>query len=299
MTRVALATFDREREKLPERGVALVTREDDAVVAALAAEGVAAEAVPWTDPSVRWGAYDLVVPKTAWGYDRDLPAFLAWTDRVAAATRLANPPAIVRWNADKRYLLDLAARGVPLAPTILARRGEPLDLARLMDERGWREVVVKRVVAAGARGQARVARGQASTTGQAHLDGILAEGDAFVQPYLAAIETTGERSLVVLAGETSHAVAKLPTAGSYLAHPSHGARTVAHEPTRAEVDVARRALAAAGGPILYARVDLVDLDDGTPAVMELELIEPYLFLLESPGAVARYARAVADAARSV
>ncbi len=292
--RIALATFDRARAGLPESVGRLAKGEDEAVLAELATRGVQAASVPWQDPAVDWSGFDLVVPKSTWGYDAAPRAFLDWVREVAAATRFENPAPVVLWNAHKSYLLDLAKKGVAVPETVMVRREEAIDLGALMDDHGWKEVVVKRVVGAGARGQGRFTRKDV-VRAQAHLDGLLRAGDAFVQPFLPRIATHGERSIVVFGGEVSHAVARLPRAGDYLSHPDHGATVLPHRPTAPEAKLVREALRAAGAPVRYARVDVVDLDDGTPAIMELELIEPYLFLASAPGAVGRYADALVAA----
>ena len=137
-------------------------------------------------------------------------------------------------------------------------------------------LVVKPAVSSGSRGAGRFEAGDPAAA--AHLAELVADRDALVQPYIASVAEGGERSLIFLAGEFSHAVDKLPAAGDYRVQEMYGGRYSTHSPTAAETAVAERALAAApAAELLYARVDLVDGPDG-PLVMELELIEPELFL---------------------
>lgn len=243
---------------------------------ALAQQGVEARSVAWTDPSADWSAFDAVIVHTTWDYPSRLAEFRAWTRRVERETKLWNPARVIDWNLHKGYLLELEAKGVRIPPTRLMRAGAPSDLAALMDAQGWARVVVKPAVGVAAIGAMLVARDEAAK-GQAHLDGLLATGDALVQPYLASIATRGETSIIAFEGEPSHAVRKRPRDGDYRIQMTYGGTHGAVEATPAELELARAALAAVGEPLVYARVDLVDVD-GAPALMELEVIEPYFFM---------------------
>lgn len=257
--------------------------DDPRLRAALRAQGVQSEARAWDDSSVDWGAARACIIRSTWNYVRHLPAFLAWAERVAAVSALWNPLSIVRWNSHKGYLLELAARGLPVVPTRLVRAGETVDLASL----GWPRLVVKPAVSAGSYGTMRV---DAATiaAGQAHLDAWAARADMLVQPYLASVEDHGERALVFIDGQLSHAVRKSPRFAADRQNIS-GAMPVAPD----EEELARRVLAAIPGPLLYARVDMVRDGAGQPCLMELELIEPALFLDRTPEAAARLAKAIA------
>jgi glutathione synthase/RimK-type ligase-like ATP-grasp enzyme len=259
---------------------------------ALRAEGIVAEIAVWREPR-DWGRASLVVLRTPWDYPDHLAEFLAWTSQVAAVTRLRNGPDIVRWNLHKGYLLDLQARGVPIVPTRLVRRGEPVDPERAIAGAArqfcTRELVVKPAVGINAGGALRA---EARSSGLAdHLSGLLARGDALIQPFAASVLDAGELSLVFLGGEFSHAVRKTPRQGDYRVQDNHGGTAAPCAPGARELSTARAALAIAPGRTTYARVDMVYLDH-EPAVMELELIEPELFLrFREPAAVA-FARAV-------
>lgn len=249
---------------------------------ALAARGVDAEPAPWDDDAVAWADADLVAVRTTWDYTEHRDAFLAWAGRVDAATRLVNPLPVVTWNSHKRYLVELAAAGVPVVPTVLLEAGGPVP-----DVLGEGPLVIKPAVSAGGRG-ARL--GSAADLRDTTVE-LLAGGDVLVQPAVDSIGRDGEVSLIRLGDTWSHAVRKLPAAGGFLVHEKHGGRLEDHVPAPREVAVAEQALAAAPGPVAAARVDLVRLD-GDPVVMELELIEPELFLRRAPAAPARLADAL-------
>ncbi|GAB2751095.1 ATP-grasp domain-containing protein [Streptomyces bullii] len=277
MPRIALVTYDPGSEPTQDSDLPVLLE-------ALWDAGAEAVAVPWDDPAANWSAFDLAVVRSTWDYSWRAEEFAAWVERCGKLTRLANPPEVVRWNTDKRYLGELAAAGVPTVPT---RYMAPGDTADLPDDR---EFVVKPTSGAGARFAARYTPGERDTAVR-HLERMHAEGfTAMVQPYMRGIDTAGERALQFFGGRFLHASRK----GAVLAPgTAYDADKVPHPdlepwtPTPAELSVAERALAAVPGSpeLLYARVDLVDGPDGQPCLMELELIEPNLFLFLHPGSV--------------
>ncbi|MFF6874323.1 MULTISPECIES: RimK family alpha-L-glutamate ligase [unclassified Streptomyces] len=286
--RIAVVTYDARDEEHKDRDLPVLVR-------ALRDAGADAVAVAWDDPDVDWAAFDLALIRSTWDYSWRAEEFAAWAERCGKATRLANPAGVVRWNADKRYLGRLADAGVPVVPTRYFAPGDPLDLP------ADREYVVKPASGAGARYAARYPAGERDAAvrqaGRMHAEGFT----VMVQPYLTGIDIHGERALQFFGGRLLHASVK----GAVLAPGTpYDADKVAHpdlrpwEPTAAELAVAERALAAVPGDAqpLYARVDLVTGPDGEPCVMELELIEPNLFLQLHPGSVPGVVAAVLAAA---
>jgi glutathione synthase/RimK-type ligase-like ATP-grasp enzyme len=268
-------------------------RDDDEppALAALAAAGVRVDVVDWDDPAVPWDAYDRAVLRSTWDYPERLAEFLAWLDRAGAAVDLRNPPAVVRWNVDKHHLAELAAAGLPVVPTAFV---EPGGAPVLPDG----ELVVKPAVGAGSRDAASYGPDQRDAAA-AHVARLHARGaSAMVQPLLASVARDGEWPLVFLGGAYSHAASKrvtLPRAG--LVDDLFAAeRTGPHEPDPEQLAVAGAAVALVAerfGPPDYARIDLVRDDAGRPCVLEVELVEPSLFLPEGgPAAVARFVAAI-------
>jgi hypothetical protein len=254
--------------------------------AALRERGISCEVVGWDDPAVAWSRYRLALLRATWNYPQHLPAFLAWLEQAGRATQPWNPPALVRWNAHKGYLLELGARGIPVVPTELVRQHDSVALAELMARRGWDEVVVKPAVSAGSFRTLRVSRERVHE-GQAHLRSLVAERDALVQAYLPAVEGYGERALVWIDGALTHAVRKAPRFEGDAEHVS-GPLPI----SAAEAALAERVLASLELPKLYARVDVAPGLDGEPLLMELELVEPSLFFGASPDALERLVRAL-------
>ncbi|WP_221934890.1 ATP-grasp domain-containing protein [Georgenia yuyongxinii] len=255
------------------------------LVDALAERGVRAGVVPW-GAGTDWTTAGLTVVRSPWDYTEQPQDFLEWAHAAAAMAPVVNPPNVLTWNAHKGYLAELAASGVPVVPTRFARRGAPGGelVATLAGFAG--EVVIKPAVSAGAVGVLRVAAD--APRALAHLGQLTAVGDAMVQPFVESVVTRGEISMLFFGGVHSHTVRKVPAAGDFRVQTAYGARTVQVEPTAAELAVAGAALAAVPGEVTYARVDLVEYD-GAPALMELELIEPELFLPYAPGSAGRFA----------
>ena len=251
------------------------------LAAALAAAGFDATLTAWDDPTADWDAPIPTILRSTWNYALDLPAFLAWVDRAAAAAPLVNPPAIVRGNVHKRYLLELAARGVAVVPTTLVERGATVDLATIAAGK----VVIKPEVGAGSLGTRvfELDDPEAARAAALHLAGLTATGAALIQPYQSSVEDYGERSLVWIDGELSHAIRKSPRFA--------GDDERIDGPFPIAADERALALAALGpvaDQILYGRVDLARDASGRAQIMELELVEPSLFFARQPGAAERF-----------
>jgi hypothetical protein len=260
-----------------------------------AARALSADYRVWDDPDVDWNAYDRVVIRSTWDYSGRVEEFVAWAERVGAE-RLRNPPALVAFNVDKRYLTKLSASTVP---TRTVAPGEPLP-----ELRG--EVVVKPNVSAGARDTGRFSPDTHSLA-RGLIERIQASGRvALVQPYISSVDTTGESALVFLGGVFSHSLRKRAVLGpDEVAPTTPGELGVAEAMLQEDLVTASRcepeALSFATevieeigerfGTPLYARVDLL-LDVSGPLLLELEAVEPLLYLELCPGASQRFAEAV-------
>lgn len=256
---------------------------------ALRARDIDARAAIWDDPGVAWGSADLVVLRSIWDYTRRREEFLTWVRATEREVRIHNPARVVEWNSHKRYLRDLDAAGIPVVPTEWLDAGTTADAAAIARARGWRDLVVKPCVSAGAR---NTVRGEPWAV-QPHIDALLPERDLMVQPYLAETEAHGERSLVHFGGSLSHVMRKEPA----LAVADYASWNVTPvDPAPEEVELARAVVEHLGW-LLYARVDCITTE-GRARVMEVELIEPQLFLRMARGAADRLADLVIAAARA-
>ncbi|BCY06740.1 RimK family alpha-L-glutamate ligase [Actinoplanes sp. L3-i22] len=256
--------------------------------------GVVVDVVRWDDTDADWSVYDLTVIRSPWDYVARHDQFVAWARGVP---RLANPADIIAWNTDKRYLGELAAAGVPVIPTGFVAPGETWDPPATGE---W---VVKPTVSAGSQDTARYLLPAQQAAARAHVTRLTGAGrTAMIQPYLSAVDTLGETALLFLpdaAGDLtfSHAVRKGPMLTEHGEHEINpGSEDITpRTPSEAELEVARRALAAVpdgAKRLLYARIDVIQGPAGTPLMLEFELTEPSLFLSESPDAAARLTSAV-------
>ena len=277
--------------------------DDQPLAAALAAAGLDVGIVRWDDPRFDWASTRVALLRSPWDYFHRPAEFLAWAERAASATRLVNPLPMVRWNLHKAYLVELAARGVPVVPTAVVPRSarhETGGYARLLADRGWTDAVVKPAVSADS-WETIFVRGSEAERGEAHLARHVPERDMLVQPFLPSVESHGERCLVFLEGRFSHAVRKnaLTLGGRWTDLPEGApVEAEADEVAAAErvLEAAFEAIGASGGcgrsDALYARVDLTRDASGEPLLLELELTEPTLFLAAEPAALARLVTAL-------
>jgi glutathione synthase/RimK-type ligase-like ATP-grasp enzyme len=282
--RIALATC----ANLPDWEV-----DDRPLFRTFAARQVEAPLVVWDDPAVNWAIFDAVLIRTTWDYMEKRERYIAWAEHVERVSRLFNPARIVRWNTHKTYLKDLAARGVPIAPTIWLQRGDAADIRQVMRERDWLRGFIKPVIGATARETLRfVADEEGLARAQMHLDRMLAREDMMIQPYLARVETEGEVSAIFVDGEITHCVRKVPVPGDYRVQDDFGAHDEPIDFTPAERDLALRVVEAANHDLLYARTDFLRDDEGRLVLTEFEAVEPSMFFRHCPAAAARLADAL-------
>ncbi|HXW75845.1 MAG TPA: hypothetical protein VEJ20_00380 [Candidatus Eremiobacteraceae bacterium] len=264
--------------------------DDRLAVDALASRGLRVAAAIWNDPSADWRDAGIVVIRSTWDYHLDRAGFLRWAESVESVTPLWNRLDVLRWNSHKSYIRDLAERGAPVVPTAWIAAGSDPALRSMLGERGWSRAVVKPAVGLATAGVFLIDGSEDSIDrAEGHTRELLRSHDVMVQPYIESVATYGERSLVFIAGAYSHAVSK--TAFQILA-PAGEAGEGLVEATRDEIDTAQRILDLVPWDTLYARVDLVRSDAGEPLLIELELVEPSLFMSLYPPAAERFAAAL-------
>ena len=266
-----------------------LTASDGHLAEALRRAGATVLAMPWDeiDPGREDG---LVCLRSTWDYHLRWDEFRDWIEGFGQRGRLWNPPETVLWNADKSYLRDLAARGIALPRTEWLVPGERPDITRLLGEWGLTRAVLKPRISATAFGTHVVSR---ETRLGAEEWAALERSGCLLQAFVPEIQSRGEVSLVFLHDGFSHAVLKRPGAGDFRVQMDFGGTLEPTAPADATVAFGRAVLRTAGRPWVYARVDLVETEAG-PVLMELELIEPDLFL--SPGSAARLAEGLLQGA---
>jgi hypothetical protein len=258
-----------------------------------AEHGVTLEHRIWDSPFDPAG-FDAFMIGTVWDYPPKLAAFLDTIDELNTHAPLYNPPHVVRWNIEKRYLQALAEAGAPSIPTLWADRADDASIRPAFEALDTDRVVVKPLVGGGAWRQALVNKGEALPATE-----DLPPAACLIQPFLPSVPEEGEYSFLFFGGHFSHALQKLPKAGDYRVQSMFGAREIVHEPRPGELEQCRAVLDAAAqitgeADLLYARVDMVRGLNGELAVMELEIIEPYLYPEQGPGMGAVFARALKD-----
>lgn len=270
--------------------------DDDRPLAdALQRRGAEVVAASWDDATFSWSSIDIALLRSPWDYYKRTTEFFAWLRSVEGVTRVVNDPSVIRWNAHKAYMLELARSGVPVVPTELVRQGQACDLNALMESRSWQRVVLKPAVSADSWETIRI---DATNTelGRAYLDRHRSERDVLIQPFIEAVDSVdggrGERCLVFFASSFSHAVNKNSCfLGGRHAVTREGMRV---DPAEDELVMATSVLQSAAtlvgvASFAYARVDVARGADGKPILLELELFEPTLFFLEAPGSADRFA----------
>lgn len=272
---IALATCQRLRSGMEDA---------DLVIAAAQDRGVAAELVDWAGEGVDWGGYRSVLLHAPWDYSERLADFLAWLRAGAHVTSFVNSVDLLGWNSDKRYLLELAERGVVIPVTLSSETGEGLTEPLLREVFEVGPVVVKPTVGAGGRGTKLC-----PTLSDAVVAGAeLGRRPVLVQRYEPAIESEGELSAVFLGGRLSHVVRKMPMPGQFRVQGHYGGTAAAVDGPEWIERYGANVLDLLPCPPAYARVDLVTRSDAAPLLMEVELIEPDLFLRLEPRSVGRY-----------
>jgi glutathione synthase/RimK-type ligase-like ATP-grasp enzyme len=270
VTRIAIAT---SRSPLPAS--------DQALAVALAKEGFDVQPVIWSCAQQDWIEFDAVVVRSCWDYHLRVEEFLEWISHLErSGIVVVNSPDLIRWNANKIYLGELASAGIAMPDTVFVESGTELDLTKVCASRGWGSAVVKPTISASAYCTERRSSG-------------LVRGPAMVQKYVDAIEAEGEWSLVYINGKFSHAVIKKPQAGDFRVQTNFGGTVQVAQPSGELLEFAEGVLSRLAWPAVFARVDIV-ADGASIQLMELEVIEPELFLDLVPGSNRRLASAIRD-----
>jgi len=269
-----------------------ILRDDRLLQEALWSHGLTSVRVDWARPGVDWSKFRCAVFRTTWDYFERFGEFVGWLDRVEQQTALCNSPSVVRWNMDKHYLADMEAKGIPVVASRFIERGSAVTLNELLDASGWMEAVIKPCVSGAARHTYRVNRANAVELNPVVRQLLAAE--AFIlQPFQDEIVRRGEDTLMVINGRFTHAVRKVVKSGDFRVQEDHGGTVQDYRPTPEQIDLAERAMAVCRPLPAYGRVDMVRDNEGRMAVMELELIEPELWLRHHPPAAAVLAEVIA------
>lgn len=277
--------------------LANMLRDDALLQAALQKHGLTALRIDWARPDVDWRRFRCAVFRTTWDYYERAAEFSDWLDRVKHQTLLINPPEMIRWNMDKHYLADLQARSVHIVPSVFMEAGSPPEkLLPLMSENGWHQAVVKPCVSGGAWHTYRVDSSNAAEIAQT-IAPVLARQALILQPFMQSIVESGEDTLMVLNGQYTHAVRKRAKKGDFRVQDDWGGTVETYTPEPAQIRLAEQAMAAVSPVPVYGRADMVRDAEGRWAIMELELLEPELWIRYHEASAEPFAEGIANALR--
>ncbi len=264
--------------------------DDDLAFEPLQKLGYVVDIVSWRQTAVEWKDYSAVIIRTTWDYQNNLAAFLQTLQQIESQTLLANPFEIVQWNADKIYLNDLTKKGARIVPTIWSNgKVDAWQIQQWFDQLGSDEIVIKPRVSATAQDTFWLKRGQEDAES---LNRIFENRPCMVQPFMKAIVNEGEYSLFYFNREYSHAILKTPKTADFRVQEEHGGTIQSIKPTAKLLAAAEKVLKCISRTLLYARVDFVQTQSNEFALMELELIEPSLYLRNSENAPYLFAKAI-------
>ncbi len=265
----------------------------DALVAnILAARGIIVENVSWRSSKTNWDDYEMVIIRSPWDYQHAVDEFMAVLENIdASRTILWNPIDVVRWNVRKTYLQQLHEQGIVIVPTEFVESPTAAQIERMFDVFGSDQIVIKPVVGANANDTFWL-RPDSSADLLQQIETLYQGRLALLQPFIQSVVEYGETSHIFFDGQHSHSVLKTPKAGDFRVQEEHGSRIVPIHPDEALIECAKRALKPVPQHTLYGRVDLVELSNGQQAVMELELIEPSLYLSYDADSAERFADAI-------
>lgn len=253
-----------------------VLQEDSLVVEALQREGLRTKRVDWADPSIDWADTETVLFRTTWDYFDQYPKFQEWMNSTEQVTRMINPSETIWWNIDKHYLGDLQDREINIPETVFIETGDSRSLQDLMDETGWEDVILKPCISGGAKNTFRLNRANVSEH-ETLFKELISEEAFMIQPTQHYVLEKGELSLMVFGGTYTHAVKKIAKTGDFRVQDDWGGTVHEYLPSAEEIAFAEKTAKAVEPVPAYARVDIIQDNDGQLAIMELELIEPELW----------------------
>ncbi len=270
-----------------------VFKEDYLLLEALLAQGLRCKRIAWDDPDFEWATTRYVLFRSTWDYYYRKDEFLNWLDLVSQKTNLINSENLIRWNIEKHYLIDLQKKGVHIAPTFIIAPGSNENLASLSEKYQLQEFVLKPVFSGAARHTYKI-NSDSLKNHESTFAALIKEEPLMLQAFQHRIVSEGEKSLMFFYGVYSHAVLKVAKAGDFRVQDDFGGSVYDYYPTEAEIQFARKTLAACPELPVYARVDLFNDNQSQIALAELELIEPELWFRNKPEAAQLLAKTIKD-----
>lgn len=264
------------KPKKPNEYVKNVLKEDQLILDALKKLKLKAKKVAWSDPSFDWSTTKYALFRTTWDYAEKFTEFSDWLMKVSTMTKLINSYDLIVWNLDKHYMIDLKERGVNIVKTYFIQHGDKRSLRDLHNELGWGKTVIKPVVSAAAK-DTYLLNPENLDEYEDTYKKLVKEESMMLQPFQNSVVDKGEISLMMINGEYTHAVLKIAKKGDFRVQDDFGGTIHEYTPTTNELSLAEACVKACDTMPLYARVDMINDNDGNPAISELELVEPEMW----------------------
>lgn len=261
------------------------------IAEALQANGLRVHRTSWDDSTFDWASTQVALFRTTWDYFHRITEFTAWLDRAQHLTRFINPIETIRWNMDKHYLQDLVLQGVPIVPTLFIEPGEQRTLQELIASTGWGKTILKPAISGGARHTYKIEAAQIAAH-EAIFKQLIAQEAMMLQPFMDLVESHGEVSHMVFGGRYSHSVLKKAKAGDFRVQDDFGGSVLDYQASPGEIAFAENVTAKCQPVPAYARVDVMWDNQEHLALVELELIEPELWMRKHPASAKLFADAV-------
>ena len=252
-------------------------KDDEPLMEELQKRGYSSVRISWDEKNVDWSIFKCVVFRTTWDYFERYDQFSVWLEKVNKLTKLCNPLHIIKWNVDKHYLVDLEKQGIPIVPSRFLEAGSGEQIIQILEEMNWSEGVIKPCIAGGARLTYRINKENCEHV-QQELQKWL-DAEAFIiQPFMSHVMEVGEDTLMVMNGTYTHAIRKVAKPGDFRVQDDYGGTVHKLDPTPEQMELAEKTMAACGELLAYGRVDMVKDNNGNWVLMELEVIEPELWI---------------------
>ena len=270
-----------------------VENEDDKLLNFLKEKGLNIEKVIWNDEHINWEDYSLAILKSPWDYFDLIEDFYSWLDHLQAKNiKLLNPIEVVRWNANKLYLQEIEAAGLKITPSFFIQNKESVNLEHFFEKFNTNKLIAKPCVSGGAKNTFKVTVDNVNEVNQ-KLNLLIQDEDFIIQPFLPEILENGEWSFVFFNGAYSHSLIKQAKPGDFRVQPAHGGSVHPQKPSEELIATAQQYVTLFAKNCLYARVDGTSVN-GEFLLMELELIEPFLFLNTETENYERYYKALQE-----
>ena len=291
MTDITILTDDRYINPKKDWYTEQVIIEDELLKQNLTSLGLKVNRKSWSDKSYKWEDTKFAIFRTTWDYFDRYDEFFKWIEKTKMKTKFINSEEIIKWNIDKKYLIELEKKGINIAPTILIKNTEKINLKQLFHTTKWKEAVIKPAISGAAKNTYRVNK-ENYTEYEKKFNDLIKEESILFQEFLDDILKSGEISLILIEGKYTHSIKKIAKKGDFRVQDDHGGKVVNYNATQGEINFAKKCLKATDYIPIYARVDIIYDNDNKPSLSELELIEPELWFRNYPQAAKLLAESI-------